>query len=310
MNSNQTYNSQLIKTKAESLGFTAYGIANVHSLDSERNALESWIAEGMHGSMGYMTRNLEKRLNPAELVDGAKSVITVLLNYYSPLKQSDPEAPVISRYAYGKDYHFVMKDRLNELLRFIDKEIAPCSGRAFVDSAPVLEKAWARESGLGWIGKNTLLITRKFGSYVFIGELIIDIDLDYNTEIISDHCGTCTRCIDACPTNAITAPRVIDARKCISYQTIENRDEIPQDLRPKLNNRIFGCDICQDVCPWNKRPESTEVEEFKPSEEFIKMDNQAWPNLDEQTYKRMFQNTALERAGYNKLMQNISYTDQ
>jgi len=310
MNGDRTYNSLIIKRKAASLGLTACGVAPVHSLEDERQLIETWIQNGMHGSMGYMTRNLEKRLNPVELVEGARSVISVLLNYFPLQKQADPEAPIISKYAYGKDYHIVLKDKLNELLRFIDNEITPCRGRAFVDSAPVLERAWARESGLGWIGKNSMLISPKFGSFVFLGELIVDLELDYGSEIISDHCGTCTRCIDSCPAGAITNPRIIDARKCVSYQTIENKDEIPPDLRSKLKNRIFGCDICQDVCPWNRKIENTGSKEFKPTKEFIEMDNDAWHNLDKATYHRIFRKTAVERAGYKKLIQNINMLNQ
>lgn len=292
--------------KAVALGFSACGISPAHSLEGERSALESWIENDMHGSMGYMARNKEKRLNPAELVEGARSVITVLLNYYSSKNQSDPDAPVISKYAYGKDYHFVLKDKLNELLGFIDREISPCEGRAFVDSAPVLERAWAREAGLGWIGKNSMLISRKYGSYVFIGELILDLELDYKSEIEADHCGTCTRCIVACPTGAILTPHTIDARKCISYLTIENKEEISPDYSEKLNNRIFGCDICQDVCPWNKKVAETEVPEFKPVSGLLEMKKTEWINLDKPTYNKMFKRTALERAGYKKLIRNMA----
>jgi epoxyqueuosine reductase len=302
--------SNLIKNKAREIGFSACGITKVHSLESERQALESWLGKGMNGSMDYMTRNLEKRLYPAELVEGAKSVITVLLNYYSPLKQTDPEAPVISKYAYGKDYHFVIKEKLNHLLNFIDKEIAPCKGRVFVDSAPVLEKAWAKEAGLGWIGKHSLLISREFGSFVFIGELIIDLELVYTTEIEADYCGSCTRCIDACPTKAIVSERVIDVRKCIAYQTIENKDDSPPEIRSKLNNRVFGCDICQDACPWNKEMTETEIVEFHPQNDLLEMDRQAWNNLDQATFDKMFCQTAIERAGYDKLKKNIGYTVQ
>ncbi len=315
MNKDLKYRSD----KAREIGFSACGIVSVHPLESERQALKLWLEEGMHGSMKFMERNLEKRLNPAELVPGAKSVIVVLLNYYTSLKQTDPEAPVISKYAYGKDYHIVIKDKLNRLLSFIDKEIAPCKGRAFVDSAPVLERAWAREAGLGWIGKNSMLISKQSGSFVFIGELIVDLELGAtrnnraaaeDTETVTDHCGTCTRCIEACPTGAIISPRVIDSGKCISYQTIENRDEIPPEISLNLNNRIFGCDICQDVCPWNRKIENTGIDEFQPAKGLMEMDRQAWHNLDRSTYNRMFQHTALERAGYKKLMQNISYTHQ
>ena len=304
MNTEQTYND-LIKSKASDLGFSACGITSVHSLENQRQALESWLAEGMNGSMAYMENHLEMRLNPAELVEGARSVITVLLNYFPSQIQTDPEAPIISKYAYGKDYHFVVKEKLNKLLEFIQSDISPCNGRSFVDSAPILERAWAKESGLGWIGKNSLLISRKLGSYVFIGELIIDLELDYNSEIETDHCGTCTRCIDACPTGAIVTPHSIDARKCISYLTIESKDEIPTEFQEKLNNRIFGCDICQDVCPWNKKLAETDVPEFKPIPGLLEMKKSEWLDLDKTTYNKLFRGTAFERAGNKKLMRNI-----
>ena len=300
-----TSNSNLIKDKAIALGFSACGITTVHPLDNERQALESWLAEGMNGSMEYMARYREMRLNPDELVEGVRSVITVLINYFPSQTQSDPEAPIVSKYAYGKDYHFVVKERLNKLLEFIKSDISPCQGRSFVDSAPILERAWARESGLGWIGKNSLLISREFGSYVFIGELIVDLELDYDSEIVTDHCGTCTRCIDVCPTGAIVAPRKVDARKCISYLTIENKDEISPDLCVKLNNRIFGCDICQDVCPWNKKINTTDVIEFQPKYGLLEMNKSEWLKLDKSTYNKMFRRTAFERAGYKKLRNNI-----
>lgn len=309
MNIDQTYNN-LIKWKASDLGFSACGITSVHSLDDQRQALESWLAEGMNGSMAYMEKHLEMRLNPAELIEGARSLILVLLNYFPSQIQSDPEAPIVSKYAYGKDYHFVVKERLIKLLEFIQSDISACNGRAFVDSVPILERAWAKESGLGWIGKNSLLISRKLGSYVFIGELIIDLELDYNSAAETDHCGTCSRCMDACPTGAIVKPHTIDARKCISYLTIENKDEISPDLREKLNNRIFGCDICQDVCPWNKKLIETEIPEFKPVPGLLEMKKSEWINLDKTIYNKMFRSTAFERAGYKKLMGNISDLSQ
>jgi len=305
LNINITSNSNQIRDKAKALGFSALGISPVHSLLKERQALESWLAEGMNGSMAYMEKHLEMRLDPADLVEGARSIISVLLNYFPSQSQSDPEAPIVSKYAYGKDYHFVIKERLIKLLEFIQSDISPCNGRAFVDSAPILERTWAKKSGLGWIGKNSMLISRKLGSYVFIGELIIDLELDYNSATETDHCGTCTRCIDACPTGAIVSPHTIDARKCISYLTIENKEEISADLREKLNNRIFGCDICQDVCPWNKKLVETDLPEFKPVPGLLEMKKSEWINLDKGTYNKMFKRTAFERAGYKKLMQNI-----
>ena len=299
-----------IKEKALQFGFAACGISQVHPLEDQRHAIESWLGEGMNGAMSYMERNLEMRLDPSKIVENAKSVISVLINYYPLQKQADPEAPVISKYAYGKDYHFIVKENLNKLLKFIQTEISSCNGRAFVDSAPVLERAWAKNAGLGWIGKHSLLISKKHGSYVFIGELIIDLELEYDNLIETDHCGTCTRCIDACPTKAIIAPHVIDARKCISYLTIESKEDIPAEFKDKLNSRIFGCDICQDVCPWNKKIEPSEAEEFKPVEGLLEMKKQEWLDLDKPTYKKMFRGTAFERAGYKKLLSNIYRVDQ
>jgi len=269
--------------------------------------LESWLSEGMNGSMNYMARNVDMRLDPSKIVEGAKSVISVLINYYPSQRQEDPEAPVVSKYAYGRDYHFIVKEKLNQLLAFIQTEITPCSGRAFVDSAPVLERAWAKQSGLGWIGKHSLLISKEYGSFVFIGELIIDLDLVYCEQIITDHCGTCTRCMDTCPTKAIVAPHVVDARKCISYLTIESKDEIPAEFHDTLNNQIFGCDICQDICPWNKKLIPTQAEEFNPTTGLLNMNRSDWQNLDKSTYRKRFKNSAIERAGYDKLMRNLQH---
>ncbi len=301
------HRSAEIKIKACELGFEACGISKVRSLEEERNSLESWLSEGMNGSMDYMARNLDMRLDPSKIVEGAKSVISVLINYYPAQKQHDPKAPIISKYAYGKDYHFVLKDKLNILLEFIRTEIAPCNGRLFVDSAPVLERAWAKQSGLGWIGKHSLLISKEHGSFVFLGELITDLDLEYETEIVADHCGSCTRCMDACPTKAIISPQVIDARKCISYLTIESKEDIPSEYHPQLNNRIFGCDICQDVCPWNKKIIPTQAEELKPTEGLLEMTRSDWQNLVKPAYRKRFTNSSIERAGYNKLMRNFQH---
>jgi epoxyqueuosine reductase len=298
--------STLIKEKALALGFAACGIARVRSLEEERPALEQWLQEGRNGTMAYMSRNVDMRLDPTKIVEGAKSVISVLISYYPQLRQEDSEAPVISKYAYGKDYHFIVKDKLNQLLYYIQTEIAPCNGRPFVDSAPVLERAWAKQAGLGWIGKHGLLISKQQGSFVFIGELIIDLELKYDQEMVSDHCGSCTRCIDACPTQAITAPHKVDARRCISYLTIENKEDIPEEFQDKIGNHIFGCDICQDVCPWNKKILPTEAEEFKPIEGLLEMTKSDWLELDKTLYKKRFKSTPFERAGYEKLKNSIS----
>jgi len=299
--------SRQIKQKALGLGFSACGIAAVRKLDEEQGRVEEWLSEGMNGSMGYMDRNFEKRLDPGKLEDGAKSVISVLINYYPERYQSDPTAPRISKYAYGKDYHYVVKEKLNDLLIFIQSSISPCRGRPFVDSAPVLERPWAKAAGLGWIGKNSLLISLKHGTYVFIGELIIDLELAYDLPFTADYCGSCTRCMDACPTNAIVAPRTVDARKCIAYHTIENREEAPSSIRENLENQIFGCDICQDVCPWNQKIAPNQSEDFKPIDGLLEMKKEDWWSLDKDNYKNMFRHSALERAGFDQIIRNIGY---
>ncbi len=296
-----------IKEKAIQLGFSACGIAEVGGLDEERVRLQKWLSEGMNASMTYMANHFEKRLDPGKLEQGAKSLISVLFNYFPDQKQADLEAPVISKYAYGKDYHLVVKEKLNNLLIFIQSEVLSCHGRAFVDSAPVLERPWAKASGLGWIGKNSLLITKEFGSYIFIGELIIDMEVSYDSPFTNNHCGTCTRCIDACPTGAIVEPYIIDARKCISYHTIENKEEIPVQILKKLQNHIFGCDICQDVCPWNKKIHSNQINDFKPIEGLLDMEKRDWMELGPDKFNFIFRNSALKRAGYKRLQRNIAY---
>jgi epoxyqueuosine reductase len=296
-----------IKEKALELGFAACGIAEAKCLENEREPLQKWLSDGMNGSMGYMANHFEKRLDPRKLVEGAKSVISVLFNYYPSQKQADQAAPVISKYAYGKDYHLTVKEKLNNLLIYIQAQISPCIGRAFVDSAPVLERQWAMAAGLGWTGKNTLLITRKFGSYVFIGELITNLDLACDAPFVNDHCGSCTRCIDACPTHAIVAPHRIDARKCISYQTIENKNEIPIEIQPKLQNQIFGCDICQDVCPWNNKLIPNQSIDIKPIDELLNMNKNDWAQLGKAGFGSKFKGSSFERTGYDRIMRNISY---
>lgn len=301
-----TYSRQ-IKEKALELGFSECGISQVRTLEEDREPLRKWILDGMNGLMGYMANHFEKRLDPGKIEEGAKSVISILINYFPAQKQTDPAAPVISKYAYGRDYHFVVREKLNDLLIFIQSEIFPCRGRAFVDSAPVLERSLAKAAGLGWIGKHSLLINKYFGSYVFIGELIIDLELAYDTPFTSDHCGSCTRCIDACPTGAIVADYVVDARKCIAYHTIENKEEIPPAIQAKLHNHIFGCDICQDVCPWNKVIKPYQSNDFKPIEGLLEMERKDWMELGRDTYNKTFRHTAFERAGYKRIKRNISY---
>jgi epoxyqueuosine reductase len=242
----------MIKQKATELGFSFCGISKADFLEEEARRLDSWLKEGYHGKMKYMENHYDKRLDPRLLVEDAKSVVSLLLNYSTDQEQADPEAPKISKYAYGKDYHFVIKDKLKVFYQFIQDEIGEVGGRVFVDSAPVMDKAWAKKSGLGWVGKNTNLIHPKQGSYFFIAEMILDLNLEYDGPI-KDYCGTCTKCIDECPTDAIVQPYVVDGSKCISYLTIELKDELlPHEFSGKLDNWMFGCDICQDVCPWNR----------------------------------------------------------
>ncbi len=304
--SRQTY-SQLIKQKALELGFAECGISQVRGLEEEREPLQKWLSNQMHGNMSYMANNLEKRLDPGKLEEGSKSVVSLLINYFPAQQQTDPSAPIISKYAYGRDYHFVVREKLNELLTYINSTISPCQGRGFVDSAPVLERSLAKAAGLGWIGKHSLLINKYHGSYVFIAELIIDLELAYDTPFTSDHCGTCTKCIDACPTKAIVADRVIDATKCISYHTIENKEEAPASIQANLENRIYGCDICQDVCPWNKVITPNKSDDFKPIQGLLEMTKAEWSELSPENYSERFKKTAFERAGYTRLKRNIDY---
>jgi len=301
MNNDQISFSQLIKNKSIELGFDACGISRAQKLERDGERLDDWLGKGYHGTMGYMANYFDKRVNPAELVEGAKSVVTVLLNYHTNLKQEDPEAPVISDYALGKDYHHVLKERLSKLLTFIQTELTPCEGRYFTDSAPLLEKALAREAGLGWIGKHSLLIHPRMGSFLFIGELVLDIELAYDEPFGNSLCGSCTRCMDSCPTGAILSPMVLDANRCISYLTIETKEEIPQTLAENLSNRLIGCDICQQVCPWNGKAKQHSITEFDPKPELLKMTREEWKNLDKPTYKRLFKGAAVERAGYKRL---------
>jgi len=250
---------------------------------------------------------LDKRLDPRLLVDNARSVVSVLLNYFPSEKQTDPEAPVLSKYAYGIDYHFVMKDKLGELLQFIQSEIAPCEGRCFVDSAPVLDRAWAARAGLGWVGKNTNLISTEHGSFFFIGELILDLELPADNKVVHNHCGNCTRCIDACPTQALVAPFVLDARRCISYQTIENRNEIDPMLKGKFENRVFGCDICQDVCPWNLKSEAHHEPAFHPDMKLMNLTRKEWNEMDKPVFNELFRNSAVKRTRFEGLKRNLKF---
>jgi epoxyqueuosine reductase len=280
-------------------------------LEQEAPRLENWLNKNRNGQMSYMENHFDKRLNPTLLVDDAKSVVSLLLNYYPEELQSrsfGTDSYKISKYAYGQDYHFVIKEKLKEFLFSIQSTIGDVSGRAFVDSAPVLDKAWAAKSGLGWIGKNSNLLTQKVGSFYFIAELIIDLDLDYDNPT-TDHCGTCTACIDACPTEAIVAPYVVDGSKCISYFTIELKENIPQDMKGKFDDWAFGCDVCQDVCPWNKFSKPHNEPLFNANPELLTMSKKDWIEITEETFKAVFKNSPLKRAKFEGIKRNINFLE-
>lgn len=302
------HHARLIKAKAVELGFDFCGIARADFLEEEAPRLETWLKNGMHGQMNYMANHFDKRLDPRLLVDGAKSVVTVLLNYYpeTPLP-SGPDDYKLSKYAYGTDYHFVLKDKLKDLLQYIQDAIGEVGGRAFVDSAPVMDKAWARRAGVGWVGKNANLINRQIGSFFFIGELIIDLELEPDGPI-TDYCGTCTRCIDACPTDAIVGPYVVDGSKCISYFTIELKDAIPTEVKGQFENWIFGCDICQDVCPWNRFSRPTQTPEFAPHPALPTFSNQDWEEITDDVFREVFRRSAVKRTKLDGLKRNIRFS--
>ena len=306
MNALRHKHTLLLKTEAKRLGFEYCGISKADFLEEEAPRLEQWLNRNMHGQMSYMENHFDKRLDPRLLVPGAKSVVSLLLNYYNSEKQQDALAPKISKYAYGSDYHFVIKEKLNLLLQFIQSHIGEVDGRVFVDSAPVLDKAWARKSGLGWIGKNSNLINKNSGSFYFIAELIVDLELEEDGPI-KDYCGSCTRCIDACPTDAIIAPYVVDGSKCISYFTIELKENIPADVNGKLDNWVFGCDVCQDVCPWNRFAKDHSEAHFKPSEELFGMTKSDWYELTEETFKKVFKGSAVKRTKFSGLKRNLDF---
>ncbi|MFI0425656.1 MAG: tRNA epoxyqueuosine(34) reductase QueG [Flavobacterium sp.] len=304
INNKERY-TELIKAESKRLGFLSCGISKAGFLEDEAPRLENWLNNQMNGQMSYMENHFDKRLNPTLLVDDAKSVISLLLNYY-PSKFQNQYSYKISKYAYGQDYHHVIKEKLKELLHFIQTEIGAVSGIAFVDSAPVLDKAWAAKSGLGWVGKNSNLITQKVGSFYFIAELIIDLDLEYDT-VTTDHCGSCTACIDACPTEAIVSPYVVDGSKCISYFTIELKDNLPQELKGKFDNWMFGCDVCQDVCPWNRFAKPHQESLLKSNESILKFSKKDWEEITFDVFQKVFKNSAVKRTKYEGLLRNITF---
>ncbi len=298
--------THLIKNKALEMGFSFVGISKASYLDKDAERLEKWLNSGYHGKMSYMENHFDKRVDPRKLVEGAKSIISLLYNYH-PKSNPKQQAYKVSKYAYGEDYHVVIKDKLKQLMAFITTEIGEVNGRSFVDSAPVLDRAWARESGLGWIGKNGMLITKEKGSEFFIAELIIDLELDYDGPI-KDYCGTCTKCIDDCPTEAILPDKQLDARKCISYLTIELRDEVlPNEFKDRMEDWVFGCDICQDVCPWNRFSSPHNERRFDPVKDLLEMTKEDWEDLSQSTFNALFKKSALKRTKYTGLKRNISF---
>jgi epoxyqueuosine reductase len=304
---NRTVYSQLIKSEAQKLGFLFCGISKAGFLEEEAPRLENWLKKNMHGEMQYMENHFDKRLDPRLLVDGAKSVISLGINYYTDNQQTDPTAPKISKYAYGMDYHTVIKDKLRILLQIINEKIGEVGGQVFVDSAPVLDKAWAKKSGMGWIGKNTNLLNKKAGSFFFLAELIIDLELEYDIAPTADHCGTCTNCIDACPTDAIVGPYIVDGSRCISYLTIELKNEIPVEFKGKMDNWMFGCDICQDVCPWNRFSVLNTEPAFTPHPDLLHLQAADWQDITQDVFQKVFKNSAVKRAKFSGLKRNIDF---
>lgn len=300
--------TEMIKAEAKRLGFMACGVSKAEFLEEEAPRLEYYLENNMHGNMSYMENHFDKRLDPTLLVPGSKSVISLLYNYYpSQVQRSDSYK--ISKYAYGTDYHFVIKDKLRELMAFIHDSIGEVHGRVFVDSAPVLDKAWAAKSGLGWVGKHTLLLRKQEGSFFFVCEMILDLELEYDTPV-TDHCGSCTACIDACPTGAIVEERVVDGSKCISYFTIELRDEIPLSEKGKFEDWIFGCDICQDVCPWNRFSKSHSQPLFNPHPDLLSMSKKDWEEITEEVFRELFRKSAVKRTKFAGLKRNIRFVKE
>lgn len=298
-------NSQTIKRLSKQFGFDFCGISKAEFLESHAHQLESWLKQGYHGEMQYLENYFDKRLDPTRLVEGAKTVVSLLYNYYPEVKQNE-ETYQIAKYAYGEDYHRVVKDQCLGLLNEIRNEIGAVEGRVFVDSAPVLERAWAEKSGLGWIGKHGLLINKTAGSYFFLAELIIDLDCEPDGKI-KDYCGTCTKCVDACPTEAILPNKTLNASKCISYLTIELKSEIPDEFKHSMNNWMFGCDICQDVCPWNRFSTTHEESRFAPNQQLLSFSNSDWEALEQEQFNVIFKNSAIKRTKFSGLKRNINY---
>lgn len=297
--------SETIKKLARETGFDLCGISKAQPLEKESGRLGQWLSQGMHGEMAYMTRNKDKRLDPVKLVEGAKSVISLIHNYYPSKNLFEKKNYKIARYAYGKDYHFVIKKKLIKFIKVLEKKFGAVNGRVFVDSAPVMERQWAAKAGLGWTGKNTLLLNRSMGSYFFLAEAITDLELQPDHPV-KDYCGSCTKCIDACPTSALS-PYKLDARRCISYLTIELKNDIPPEFKGKYNDWIFGCDVCQEVCPWNRFSKPHNEPEFEPDPELERMNEPEWNEITEEIFRKLFRKSAVKRSKFTGLKRNISF---
>ncbi len=302
-------NAERIRKRALELGFLDFGIAKAGFLEDEAPRLENYLKENRHGKMSYMENHFDMRLDPRLLVEGAKSVISLTYNYFPDELQRN-DSFKIAKYAYGTDYHFVIKDKLKELLNFIREEIGEINGRAFVDSAPVLEHAWAQKAGIGWVGKNSLTLSKQKGSFFFLAELILDLELDYSNPIQTDHCGSCTKCIDSCPTEAILPNRKIDGSKCISYFTIELKEEIPSEMSGKFDDWVFGCDVCQDVCPWNRFSLPHKEEKFQPKEELLMYSKSDWLEITEDVFQKIFQKSPVKRTKFEGLKRNLEFVSK
>lgn len=301
-------NASLIKSTAKRLGFDFCGIAKAGFLEGEAPRLEEWLSRNYHGHMSYLANHFDKRLDPTKLVEGAKTVVSLVYNYYPETTLPESSDSIkLAKYAYGEDYHFVIRDKLNEYLEILRDEIGEIAGRGFVDSAPVMERQWAQKAGLGWLGKNSLLLNREMGSFFFLAELIIDLEVTPDIPLVKDYCGTCTACIDACPTDAIVENGVVDGSRCISYLTIELKDSIPSEFKDKMENWAFGCDICQDVCPWNRFSKPHQEPKFLPHPELAGFTNRDWQEITEETFRKVFKKSAVKRTKLAGLKRNVEF---
>lgn len=301
-------NASILKSTAKRLGFDFCGIAKAEFLESEAPRLDEWLNRNYQGQMGYLANHFDKRLDPTKLVEGAKTVVSLIYNYYPGEKLSEGKSDIkLAKYAYGADYHDVIRGKLTEFLEILREEIGEINGRSFVDSAPVMERQWAQKAGLGWLGKNSLLLNREMGSFFFLAELIIDLEATPDLPLAKDYCGTCTACIDACPTDAIVQPGVVDGSKCISYLTIELKEAIPDEFAGKMENWAFGCDICQDVCPWNRFSKPNREPAFQPNSELAGFSNREWIEMTEETFKRVFSKSAVKRTKFQGIKRNVDF---